>query len=57
MSDGDGDLRVNQARLDERLKNVEKKIEGVDKRIWGAVALIVAYVGNKLLGLLSLGGL
>jgi len=57
LSGDDEDLRVTQARLDERLKNVEKKVEGIDKRIWGAVALIVAYVGNKLLGVLSLGGL
>lgn len=57
MSDGDDDLRVTQARLDERLKNVEKKVDGIDKRIWGAVALIVAYVANKLLGILSLGGM
>jgi len=57
VSDGDGDLRVSQARLDERMKTVEKKVDSIDKRIWGAVALIVAYVVNKLLGILSLGGL
>ncbi len=42
-----------QARIDERLKTVEKKVEGIDKRIWGAVFLIVAYVANQLLGLIG----
>lgn len=55
--DDDRDVRIQQARIDERLKNMEKRVENIDKRIWGAVALIVAYVGNKLLGLISMGGL
>lgn len=58
MGNGDDkDVRIEQARIDERLKNMEKRVDGIDRRIWGAVAIIVAYVGNKLLGLLSMGGL
>jgi hypothetical protein len=49
------DVRVTQARIDERLKSLEKKVEGTDKRIWGAVFLIVAYVVNQLLGLIGTG--
>jgi len=55
-SDKDNDLEVMQARMDERLKAVETKISSLDTRIWGAVALILAYVGNKILGLLTIGG-
>ena len=42
--------------MDERLKAVETKISSLDTRIWGAVVLILAYVGNKILGLLTIGG-
>lgn len=51
--DGDGKL---VARMDERLKAVETKLSSIDSRIWGAVVLILAYVGNKILGLLQIGG-
>ena len=44
------------ARMDERLKAVEGKLASIDSRIWGAVVLILAYVGNKILGLLQIGG-
>ena len=44
------------ARMDERLKAVETKLSSIDSRIWGAVVLILAYVGNKILGLLQIGG-
>ena len=56
MGDKDNDLEVLQARMDERLKAVETKISSLDTRIWGAVVLILAYVGNKILGLLTIGG-
>lgn len=52
----DDDIRVNQARFDERLKVVEKDQETLNKRMWGAVVLILAYVANKVLGLLDVGG-
>lgn len=44
------------ARMDERLKAVETRLSSIDSRIWGAVVLILAYVGNKILGLLQIGG-
>lgn len=44
------------ARMDERLKAVEAKLSSLDSKIWGAVVLILAYVGNKILGLLQIGG-
>lgn len=56
MGDKDNDIEVMQARMDERLKAVETKISSLDTRIWGAVVLILAYVGNKILGLLTIGG-
>lgn len=56
MAEKDNDLEVSQARLDERLKVVEQRIASLDTRIWGAVVLILAYVGNKILGLLTIGG-
>jgi len=54
MSDEDDGKLV--ARMDERLKAVETKLSSIDSRIWGAVVLILAYVGNKILGLLTIGG-
>lgn len=54
MSDDDDGKLV--ARMDERLKAVETKLSSIDSRIWGAVVLILAYVGNKILGLLQIGG-
>ena len=50
------ELEVLQGRMDERLKVVEQRIASLDTRIWGAVVLILAYVGNKILGLLTIGG-
>lgn len=54
MSDDEDGKLV--ARMDERLKAVETKLSSIDSRIWGAVVLILAYVGNKILGLLQIGG-
>lgn len=54
MSDDDDGKLI--ARMDERLKAVEQKLSSMDSRIWGAVVLILAYVGNKILGLLQIGG-
>lgn len=54
MSDDDDGKLI--ARMDERLKVVESKLASIDSRIWGAVVLILAYVGNKILGLLQVGG-
>ena len=56
MADKDSELEVLQGRMDERLKVVEQRIASLDTRIWGAVVLILAYVGNKILGLLTIGG-
>ena len=56
MADKDNELEVLQGRMDERLKVVEQRIASLDTRIWGAVVLILAYVGNKILGLLTIGG-
>ena len=56
MAEKDNDLEVLQGRMDERLKVVEQRIASLDTRIWGAVVLILAYVGNKILGLLTIGG-
>jgi len=51
------DERVSIARLEERMKQVEARIASLDSRIWGAVVLILAYVANKFLGLLQIGGI
>ena len=56
MAEKDNDLEVLQGRMDERLKVVEQRIASLDTRIWGAVVLILAYVGNKILGMLTIGG-
>ena len=56
MAEKDNELEVMQGRRDERLKVVEQRIASLDTRIWGAVVLILAYVGNKILGLLTIGG-
>lgn len=56
MGEKDNDLEVLQGRMDERLKIVEQRLASLDTRIWGAVVLILAYVGNKILGLLTIGG-
>ena len=56
MADKDNELEVLQGRMDERLKVVEQRIASLDTRIWGTVVLILAYVGNKILGLLTIGG-
>lgn len=56
MAEKDNELEVLQGRMDERLKVVEQRIAYLDTRIWGAVVLILAYVGNKILGLLTIGG-
>ena len=56
MDEKDNELEVLQGRMDERLKVVEQRIASIDTRIWGAVVLILAYVGNKILGLLTIGG-
>ena len=56
MDEKDNELEVLQGRMDERLKVVEQRLASLDTRIWGAVVLILAYVGNKILGLLTIGG-
>ena len=56
MAEKDNELEVLQGRMDERLKIVEQRLASLDTRIWGAVVLILAYVGNKILGLLTIGG-
>jgi hypothetical protein len=56
MADKDNEMEVLQGRMDERLKIVEQRLASLDTRIWGAVVLILAYVGNKILGLLTIGG-
>ena len=56
MDEKDNELEVLQGRMDERLKVVEQRIASIDTRIWSAVVLILAYVGNKILGLLTIGG-
>lgn len=56
MAEKDNELEVLQGRMDERLKVVEQRLASLDTRIWGAVVLILAYVGNKILGLLTIGG-
>lgn len=56
MGEKDNDMEVLQGRMDERLKVVEQRLASLDTRIWGAVVLILAYVGNKILGLLTIGG-
>ena len=56
MAEKDNELEVLQGRMDERLKVVEQRIASLDTRIWGAVVLILAYVGNKILGLITIGG-
>jgi len=52
----DEDMKVQLARQDERLKVIEKQIAGIDRRIWGAVVMILAYVANQFLKLITLGG-
>jgi hypothetical protein len=52
----DEDDKVLLARLDERVKTMEQKLASVDNKIWGAVILILVYVANKFLGLLTIGG-
>jgi len=46
----------------DRLKEVEiqqrfdaKRIDGMEKKLWAAIALVLAFVGNKILALLNLG--
>jgi hypothetical protein len=46
----------------DRLKEVEiqqrfdaKRIDGMEKKLWAAIALVLAFVGNKILSLLNLG--
>ena len=56
MAEHDNEMEVLQGRMDERLKIVEQRLASLDTRIWGAVVLILAYVGNKILGLLTIGG-
>ena len=56
MAEKDNEMEVLQGRMDERLKIVEQRLASLDTRIWGAVVLILAYVGNKILGLLTIGG-
>ncbi len=53
---GDEDDKVQLARLDERVKVLEAKIGSIDTKIWGAVVLILVYVANKFLGLITIGG-
>lgn len=52
----DEDDKVLLARLDERVKTMEQKLASIDTKIWGAVILILVYVANKFLGLLTIGG-
>jgi hypothetical protein len=52
---GDEDDKVLLARLDERVKVLEAKIGSIDTKIWGAVVLILVYVANKFLGLITIG--
>ena len=47
----------------DRLKEVEvqqrfdaKRIDAMEKKLWGAIALVLAFVGNKILAVLNIGG-
>jgi hypothetical protein len=57
MDGKDDDARIAIARLEERMKAVEAKLGALDTRLWGAVFLIVAYVINKVMGLVTIGGI
>lgn len=53
----DEEIRVQLARIDERMKVMEKQVSGAETKIWGAVVLILVYVANQFLGLLQIGGM
>lgn len=51
----DEDLRDRVTRLEERHANLAKDVDSLSKKGWGIVALVLAFVGNKVLALLGMG--
>jgi hypothetical protein len=48
--------KVRLARLEERLKVVEATIDAMSKRVWAAIAVAAAWIGNQVLHLISQSG-
>jgi hypothetical protein len=56
MSDDDRDVRDRLIRLEEQGKQHKEQIATVFRMLWGMASLVLAFVGNKVLALLNLGG-
>jgi type II secretory pathway component PulM len=44
------------ARLEEKLAAFEARLSGLEKKLWGGVVLVLAFVWGKLSALLGIGG-
>lgn len=53
--DEDKETRDRLKALEMRADFNDKRVDALDKKIWGAIALVLAFVGNKIIGLLNLG--
>lgn len=51
----DDDLRDRVTRLEERHANLARDVDGLNRKGWAVVALVLAFVGNKILALLGMG--
>lgn len=55
-ADEDKETRDRLKALEMRADFNDKRVDGLDKKIWGAIALVLAFVGNKILAVLNIGG-
>ena len=47
------DEKVEIAVLKEKVRSMEETLKGVTQKLWGLVALILAYIVNNLMGVIG----
>ena len=41
------------ARLEEQVRELRQRVDASDRKVWGAITLGLAFVGNKILALIG----
>jgi hypothetical protein len=54
MTDEDRDVRDRLIRLEEKMLNANDKIDGIDRKMWAVIALVLIAVGKRLIEVIGL---